>query len=125
MKRNDRARFQRIRRQLIAEWRGMPEPRKLAEPKSLSDEVGKALEKLGMNAVIAAEDILDAWCDIVPPIIAGNTRPTRLINGCLEISVLQPAIHYTLEREMKPQLLKRLQSLFGRRHVREIRFRSG
>ena len=103
----------------------MPEPRKLAEPKSLSDEVGEALEKLGMNAVIAAEDILDAWSDIVPPIIAGNTRPTRLINGCLEISVLQPAIHYTLEREMKPQLLKRLQSLFGRRHVREIRFRSG
>lgn len=125
MKRSEGNRSQRIRRQVMAEWRGMPEPRKIVEPKELSDEVARALEKLGMNAVIAAEDILAAWCDIVPPIIAGNTRPTRLVNGCLEISVLQSAIHYTLEREMKPQLLKRLQSLFGRRHVREIRFRIG
>ena len=110
---------------MIAEWRGMPEPRTVAEPKELSDEVGPALEKLGTNAVIIADDIINAWSKIVPPIIAGNTRPTRLLNGCLDISVLQSAIHYTLEREMKPQLLKRLQSLFGRRHVREIRFRLG
>ncbi len=125
MKKSNRASPQRIRRQLIEEWRRMPEPRILSKPKALRDEVGKALEKLGMNTVIAAEDILNAWRDIVPPIIAGNTRPTRLTNGCLEISVMQPAIHYTLERDMKSQLLKRLQSLFGRRHIREIRFRTG
>jgi predicted nucleic acid-binding Zn ribbon protein len=103
----------------------MPAPRKLAQPKALSDEVAPALEKLGMNVVIDTEDILNAWCDIVPPIIAGNTRPSGLRNGCLEISVLQSSIHYTLEREMKPHLLNRLQSLFGRRHIREIRFRLG
>ena len=125
MKRKEAARFRRIRSQVIAEWRGMPEARKISHPKALSDEVGGALEKLGMNAVIIADDIIDAWNEIVPPIIAGNTRPTQLLNGCLHISVLQSAIHYTLEREMKPQLLKRLQSLFGRRHVREIRFRLG
>lgn len=115
----------RLKRQLIAEWRRMPEARKVIEPKSLSDEVGPALEKLGLNTVILAEDIIAAWSEIVPPIIAGNTRPTKLINGCLEISVLQAAVHYTLEREMKAQLLKRLQALFGRRHIREIRFRLG
>lgn len=103
----------------------MPAPRKMAPPKALADEVAPALEKLGMNAVIGEEDILSAWCDIVPPIIAGNTRPSGLRDGCLEISVLQSAIHYTLEREMKPHLLKRLQSLFGRRHIRKIRFRLG
>lgn len=110
---------------MIAEWRCMPAPRKMAPPKALADEVAPALEKLGMNAVIGEEDILSAWCDIVPPIIAGNTRPSGLRDGCLEISVLQSAIHYTLEREMKPHLLKRLQSLFGRRHIRKIRFRLG
>ena len=114
-----------IRSQLIAEWRGMPVPRKLSPPKVLADEVAPALEKLGMNAAIDADDILNAWCDIVPPIIASNTRPSGLREGCLEISVLQPAIHYTLEREMKHHLLKRLQSLFGRRHIRVIRFRLG
>ena len=103
----------------------MPEARKVVEPKSLCNEVGPALENLGLNAVILAEDIIAAWSEIVPPIIAGNTRPTKLINGCLDISVLQAAVHYTLEREMKPQLLKRLQALFGRRHIREIRFRLG
>ncbi len=125
MNSKEAARTRRLKSQLIAEWRGMPEPRKLIPPKSLSDEVGSALEKLGINAVILAEDIIDAWSDIVPPIIAGNTRPTRLVNGCLDISVLQSAVHYTLEREMKPQLLKRLQSLFGKKHIREIRFRLG
>lgn len=125
MRRKQISRHRRIKRQLIAEWRGMSTPRKLAPPKALADEVAPALEKLGMNAAIDAEDILNAWCDIVPPIIAGNTRPSGLRNGCLEISVLQSSIHYTLEREMKPHLLKRLQSLFGRRHIREIRFRLG
>ena len=125
MNSKEAARTRRLKSQLIAEWRGMPESRKLIPPKSLSDEVGPALEKLGINAVILAEDIIDAWSDIVPPIIAGNTRPTRLVNGCLDISVLQSAVHYTLEREMKPQLLKRLQSLFGKKHIREIRFRLG
>jgi hypothetical protein len=125
MNSKEAARTRRLKSQLIAEWRGMPEPRKVIAPKRLSDEVGPALEKLGMNAVILAEDIIDAWSDIVPPIIAGNTRPTRLVNGCLDISVLQSAVHYTLEREMKPQLLKRLQALFGKRHIREIRFRLG
>jgi len=121
----NRKEVSKLKRQLIAEWRRMPQSRKVLAPKSLSDEVGPALEKLGINAVILAEDIIAAWSEIVPPIIAGNTRPTKLINGCLDISVLQAAVHYTLEREMKPELLKRLQALFGRRHIREIRFRLG
>ena len=93
--------------------------------KEVAKEVSGALEKLGMDATFSEEDILTAWGQVVPPIIANNTRPSALRDGVLEISVLQPAIHYTLERQMRREILKRLQSLFGRRHLKDIRFRLG
>ncbi len=114
-----------MRRQVLDEWRRMPAPRTGREAKSVADEVGAALEKLGMQTSFSEEDILTAWADIVPPIIAGNTRPSALRDGVLEVSVLQPAIHYTLERQMKREIVRRLQSLFGRRHLRDVRFRLG
>ncbi len=121
----ERAKRKRLHRQVLFEWRGMTAPRIERPAKALADEVGAALEKLGMKATFSEEDILTAWAQIVPPIIAGNTRPSALRDGVLEISVLQPAIHYTLERQMKGQILKRLQSLFGRRHLKDVRFRLG
>ena len=93
--------------------------------REVSKELGAALEKLGAKATITEEDILTAWAQVVPPIISGNTRPSGLRDGVLEISVLQPAILYTLESQMKGEILKRLQTLFGKRHVRRLRFRIG
>jgi len=123
MAESDKAKAQRLRRQAIAEWRGLPPPKREWPTKLVADEVGKALEKLGASTTFTEEDILTAWNDVVPPIIAGNTRPSALRDGVLEISVLQPAIHYTLERQMKREIVKRLQSLFGRRHIKDVRFR--
>lgn len=125
MAESSRAKQKRLRRLALTEWRGMAPPKLEREAKSVAEEVGSALEKLGMKATFSEEDILTAWAEIVPPIIAGNTRPSALRDGVLEISVLQPAIHYTLERQMKKQILKRLQSLFGRRHLKDVRFRLG
>ena len=120
-----RGKRQRLHAQVLAEWRGMAAPKVERPPKSVADEVSGALEKLGVGAALSEEEILTAWVDVVPPIIANNTRPSALRDGVLEISVLQPAIHYTLERQMKREVLARLQSLFGRRQVRDVRFRLG
>ena len=116
---------QRLHAQVVAEWRRMSRPKSDPPPKVMADEVAGALEKLGVGATLSEEEILTAWSDVVPPIIANNTRPSALRDGVLEISVLQPAIHYTLERQMKRDVLNRLQSLFGRKQVRDVRFRLG
>ena len=103
----------------------MSSPRVERKVKAVADEVEGALEKLGLGAKLNEEEIMTAWSDVVPAIIANNTRPSALRDGVLEISVLQPAIHYTLERQMKRDILKRLQSLFGRKQIRDVRFRLG
>jgi len=125
MAESEKAKAQRLRRQVIAEWRGTAPPRKEWPTKEVSQEVAKALEKLGASAKFNEEDIMNAWTQVVPPIIASHTRPSSLRDGRLEISVLQPAILYTLEREMKKEILKRLQSLFGRKYIKEVRFKIG
>lgn len=125
MAESNQARDMRLRRQVLAEWRGVAPPRIDHPSKNLADAIGPALEKLGAKVSFSEEDIMEAWVDIVPQIISGNTRPSALRNGVLEISVLQPAILYTLERQMKREILSRLQSLFGRRHIRDVRFRIG
>ncbi len=125
MPETQKAKLQRLRRQLLAEWRGIIPPRKDWPARELGDEVGKALEKLGASSTITEEDILLAWSDVVPPVIAGNTRPSGLREGVLEVSVLQPAILYTLERQMKRDVVRLLQSRFGRKNIRDVRFRIG
>lgn len=125
MPESEKAKAQRLRRQVIAEWRGVAPPRKEWPARELADEVPRALEKLGANARFTEEDILAGWNQAVPPIIAAHTRPSALKNGVIEISVLQPAILYTLESQLKREVLARLQSLFGRRNVKDVRFRIG
>jgi ribosomal silencing factor RsfS len=48
-----------------------------------------------------------------------------LENGTLVVHVLQPTVHFELERVWKRKLLVKLQEKFGRSTVREIRFRLG
>lgn len=115
----------RLKRQVIDEWRGLKSPRQGRPVKLLSQEVAVALEKLGVGAALSEEDMLKAWNEIMPPVISGNTKPTGFKNGILEVSVLQPSIHYTLDRQMKPDIVKRLQSLFGRKKVKGLKFRIG
>ena len=96
-----------LKRKLLEEWRGLPLPRKTKPAKSLSNEVGNALDLLGVGASITESDIMTAWNDMMPKVISENTRPTAFQNGYIEISVLQPSILYTLDRQMKMDIIKK------------------
>jgi len=41
------------------------------------------------------------------------------------VHVLQPTVHFELERVWKKTLLEKLQARFGKRLLKEIRFRLG
>jgi len=48
-----------------------------------------------------------------------------LKEGTLFVRVLQPTLHYELDRVWKPRLLQKLKQRFGTRTIREVRFRVG
>jgi hypothetical protein len=46
-----------------------------------------------------------------------------LSGGVLGIHVLQPSLRYELERNWKREILTKLQERFGKKAIREIKFR--
>jgi hypothetical protein len=46
-----------------------------------------------------------------------------LSGGVLSIQVLQPSVRYELERNWKNEILAKLQARFGKKTIREIKFR--
>lgn len=111
---------------ILEEWRGLAEE---PFPKDTAREAGTLVEsvlgKLGLKTRIREEAIKEAWREVVGDFLARHSAPAALENGTLVVHVLQPTVHFELERVWKRKLLVKLQEKFGRSTVREIRFRLG
>lgn len=83
------------------------------------------MKALGLQERLREAEVLDAWQQIVGEFIAAHSAPHRLRDGVLYVQVLQPTVHYELDRVWKPQILKKLKTRFGARVIREVRFRIG
>lgn len=116
----------RLRARVIAEWRGLPEPPVRPDRTiSVADGVAKLMDSLGLSHRLKEEEILRAWEEVVGSFIAAHSRPLRLQEGVLTVSVLQPTMHYELDRVWRHKLLRKLKDRFGARVVRDLRFRIG
>ncbi len=115
-----------MRSRVIAEWRGLPDDR---FPKETAQPIGPLIEKLlgslGLSQRIREGEIKTAWEAVVGEFLAKHAAPASLNQGVLIVHVLQPTVHFELERVWKRTLLKKLQERFGQNTVREIRFRLG
>jgi predicted nucleic acid-binding Zn ribbon protein len=115
-----------LKARILAEWRGMPED---PFPKDTAELVGSVVEsvfgKLGLKTRIREEEIKEAWREVVGDFLSRHSAPASLENGTLVVHVLQPTVHFELERVWKRKLLLKLQEKFGKHAVREIRFRLG
>jgi hypothetical protein len=110
----------------LAEWRGYREPRVLPDRVvSVADAVTVSLQKLGLGDRLKESEILAAWKDIVGDFLAMHSAPKRLIQGVLHVHVLQPSVHFDLERHWKAKILEKLTARFGKKNIREVRFRIG
>ena len=125
MPKTPRKDHERYKRRILQEWRILPEPRRERPFKELANEVGAVLESFGLEEKYTENEVRAAWQGIVGEFIAQHTRPHSLLRRVLEVRVLQPSILYTLEREMKPQILSKLQAAFGRKAINEVKFRIG
>src|SRR4051812_11911131 len=117
---------EKLRAMVLAEWRGLPEkPFVRDTSKQVGELVGKLMSTLGLSERLREEEVTRAWREIVGEFVANHSAPQRLQNGVLTVRVLQPTVHYELDRVFKPQLLAKLKSRFGATVIRELKFRIG
>ncbi len=115
-----------LRASIIAEWRGLPEPKlKPDRFDSVGGLLPRLLQRLGLKERLHEKDVAEAWSEIVGDFIAAHSTPVSLREGILYVRVLQPSLHYQFEQISKKEILKRLKARFGGPVIRDVRFRLG
>jgi predicted nucleic acid-binding Zn ribbon protein len=117
---------EQIRARVLSEWRGLPEP--VTRPDrtaTAADSVRKLMKTLGLGDRLTSGEVLEAWQEIVGEFFAQHSSPQRLKDGVLYVHVLQPTVHFELDRVWKREILEKLKKRFCSRVVREIKFRLG
>lgn len=113
-----------LRARVIAEWRGYAEsgggPDKCA---AVGEVIQRLLPKLGLGERVGEAEVRGAWLELVGDFIARHAVPSGLSRGVLTVQVLQPSVRYELESNWRPKILAKLQERFGKKTVREVRFR--
>jgi predicted nucleic acid-binding Zn ribbon protein len=117
---------ERLRALVLAEWRGLPQPVERPERTALlGDAVRKVMASLGLKDRLRSEEVLQSWHGIVGDFVARHSSPQQLKDGVLTVRVLQPTVHFELERVWKRDILAKLRERFGKNVVRDVKFRIG
>jgi predicted nucleic acid-binding Zn ribbon protein len=93
-----------LRERVLAEWRGLPQA------------------KIGLGNRLDEAKVMAAWQEIVGDFLAQHSLPAHLRDGVLFVRVLQPTVHYELDRVWKQEILRKMKERFGARVVRGVRF---
>jgi predicted nucleic acid-binding Zn ribbon protein len=114
-----------VRARVIAEWRGLPDipfPRDTSQP--IGPVLTKLLKELGLGDRLREEEVINGWREIVGDFLAEHSLPQRLVDGVLQVRVLQPAMRYEMETTWRTEIVRKLRERFGR-VVRDVKFRVG
>ncbi|MEM0896817.1 MAG: DUF721 domain-containing protein [Verrucomicrobiota bacterium] len=125
-----RERYQRKKKRerlggILKLWRRCDSKVMVDDPVAVSSIVGRVVNRLGLEDQLTEQELDSAWKEIVGDFLSAHSRPTAVRRRVLEVSVLQPAVLFTLEREMKPIIARKLRERFGGERIRDIRFRVG
>jgi len=116
----------KLRERILAEWRGLRQtPPAPDRARPVSELLEKVMHNLGLKERLNEAQIHGAWREIVGDFIATHSAPSRLSNGVLYVQVIQPTVHYELDRVWKPEIVKKLKARFGAKVIRDVKFRVG
>ena len=102
----------------------MGKTRRRSSPESLAKVLSKVLADTGLSERLDERRVLSAWVEIVGEEIAEHVRTLDIVDGVLMID----ADHGTWRQEvtlLAPEIINRLNDMFGRETVCEIRWRRG
>jgi len=115
-----------LRARVLAEWRGLPQTFERADRAvACGVAVEKVMKELGLGERLRSEEVKSVWREVVGEFVANHSSPHHLKDCVLYVSVLQPTVHFELDRVWKRDILDKLKKRFGNRAVREIKFRLG
>ena len=115
-----------LRARVLAEWRGVwEEPFSRDTCRTVGECMSKLMDSLGLRDRLKEEEVVQAWGSIVGEFMAQHSTPQKLDKGVLIVRVLQPTLHYELDRVWRGEILSKLKSRFGARTIRDLKFRIG
>lgn len=97
-------------------------PPELPVREKLAEFIPDALRKMGMREQAWQQEIEARWPELAGAQIAENCRPGGYQQGCLTLYVTHPMWIAELKGNAERQLLERLQTEFGPRRIRSLRF---
>lgn len=116
---------QKLRYELVSEWRGVYDgPLNDAPLRTMDNLVPEVMKGWRLDEQLREEDVAAAWSTIVGGLLARDSAPDGLRRGILTIRILQPAAHHELMMR-KRQLVAKLQAIFGKDNLKDVRFRHG
>lgn len=116
---------QRLRRRMLADWRGVDTPADLSGyEKPIAGLIQKVLKRAGLEDRLNHEEVAAHWAATVGEFLAKHSRPVSLRRGILHIAVVQAAVRYDMERRLKKDILTKLQERYGEK-VRGLKFENG
>jgi predicted nucleic acid-binding Zn ribbon protein len=93
-----------------------------SQPKNLGSAIQELVKHLGLEKNLEDYQVVTSWPDIVGEQIAKVTQAQRMENGILFVSV--STAPWRTELSMKRmEIMRKINSLFGKSVVKEIRFR--
>jgi len=92
------------------------------EAQSLSDILGESLKNLQIDGKIHETRIMDAWSDVVGPVIAAHTGNKYVSRRVLYVQMDTPIIRSELQM-MRQSLVEKLNLAAGADTIKDIVFR--
>lgn len=115
---------QRRKRQLMSNWHGLGVERNFDAPKKIGDVLTNLLEDLNLKDQLDIDEVRKEWSTAVEEPFKSGTRPVALRYGVLMITVSHPTLHFSI-RGLESDLLKVLQSHFGKKKIKKLKFQHG
>ncbi len=115
----------KIREEILREWRGAEEPADLDAGVHLAEKfVAAILRAAGAEDGLNEDLVRATWKELAGDFIAAHTQPVSVKGGDLVLRVTQPAMRFHLE-QMKPMLLTRIREQLGENRIKSVKFTLG
>lgn len=120
-----RAKSQKVRNQLLTEWRGGVDPpsptRNIHQPDEFLSEL---LKGVGLSDGIDESRLKESWSKVAGDFVSKHTVPESIRGGVLVLLVLQPTMKFHLQ-QMRGKLLDNMRRELGEGVVKQIVFKIG
>ena len=90
------------------------------EVKSINDILQQFLRKEGLETPLQQKRLIDAWDNVVGPMVARYTQEKFIKNQILFVKITNPALRQDLSM-MRQQLTRRLNELVGSSVISDVR----